>query len=80
MKVCAHFNLAPFHNVHERFDTLAEAKEYLQDHGSRDRYDDRSAVDIYPQCAECDSAMNFHDSPMARYELGPRGGIRKATV
>jgi hypothetical protein len=37
-------------------------------------------MDLYPQCGDCDSAMNFHDYPMVRYELGQRGGIKKVAV
>ena len=29
---------------------------------------------------ECDSACNFHDYPMALFEVGPRGGVRETAV
>jgi hypothetical protein len=45
-------------------------------------------VDLYaPACGvgedkeiHCNRYMNFHDYPMARYQVGPRGGIRKVPV
>lgn len=42
-------------------------------------------VDLYPACPDggdlcCTSHENFHDYPMARYEVGVRGGIKKVTV
>ena len=42
-------------------------------------------VDLYPACREgddlhCTDRENFHDYPMARYQIGARGGVRKVTV
>ena len=49
--------------------------------------DEMPALDLYPACAEeshrdgmhCNSQMNFHDWPMTRFQVGPRGGIRRVT-
>lgn len=43
-------------------------------------------VDLYaPACRDsddlhCTSRENYHDYPMARYEVGPQGGIRRVFV
>lgn len=89
MKVCAHINYGPFNNGHERFDSIAEAVEYFRSKvagvdygtglGSRE-YGDEQNMDLYPQCSDCSSGMCFHDYPMVRYAVGPRGGIRKESV
>lgn len=91
MKICAHMNLGPYSNHHARFDTIADAVNTFRNElesfygtleGILDRTgeDNAPVVDVYPQCNDCDSHMNFHDYPMARYALGPRGGITKRYV
>lgn len=37
-----------------------------------------SEAELYSD--ECNSQMNFHDYPSARWQIGPRGGIRKVYV
>jgi hypothetical protein len=84
MKVCAHMNLGPFQNDHERFGSVAAALDFfrdsLQDMGIDKGDGDHYVIDLYPECSECSYGMNFHDYPMARYELGPRGGLSKVIV
>jgi hypothetical protein len=84
MKVCVHANYGPFNNGFGRYDTMAQALDMFRvdlralgiDSGDGEHY----TLDFYPQCEECNSLMCFHDYPMARYELGPRGGMRRVTV
>jgi len=81
MKVCAHINGGPHHRWHERFASVALAVEAFRagmaalkiDRGDGEHY----TMALYPQCDECESEMNFHDYPLARYRVGPRGGIRR---
>ena len=86
MKVCAHFCLSPYQHHHQRFDRIYEAVgwlwKYLIQDGNLGPYDENYPVvmDLYPQCEDCNSQMNFHDYPMSRYQVGPRGGIRKVYV
>jgi hypothetical protein len=86
MKVCAHFNLSPYQHYHKRFDSIHAAKHWLWDYlipqGNLAPYnpDYPVVLDVYPQCKDCNSQMNFHDYPMARYSVGPRGGIRKEMI
>lgn len=92
MQVCAHMNLGPFVHVHRRYGSIAAARfgfyQMLEKHyGAVDKSiaevrgpDEMPALDLYPLCNQCTSNMNFHDYPMARYQVGIRGGIRKVTV
>lgn len=86
MKVCAHYCLSPYQHHHQRFDSGAQAKHWLWDYlipqGNLGPYDPDYPVvmDLYPQCKDCTDHMNFHDYPMARYQVGPRGGIRKVCI
>ncbi|QNJ59254.1 hypothetical protein SEA_MRMIYAGI_40 [Mycobacterium phage MrMiyagi] len=91
MKVCAHMNLGPFKNHHERFESASDAVENFREsleafYGDlkgiveRTGEDYRPSLDLYPECSDCNSHMNFHDYPMTRYEVGNRGGIRKVIV
>ena len=81
MKVCAHINGGPFQRWHERFASVALAVEAFRvsmaelsvKTGDGEHY----TLDLYPQCDDCDSAMNFHDWPMTRFQLGPRGGLQR---
>ena len=83
MKVCASINLGPFNRTAERFDSIAAAVAYFrsevagQDYGTGT---DEQVMDIYPQCTNCTAGMTFHDYPMARYAVGPRGGVTKQYV
>ena len=93
MKVCAHINYGPHQNGHQRFDTVARAVDYFRRevadnpyrHGSTEESDGCYVMDLYPEADEngepcgCDSAMNFHDYPMTRYSVGPRGGVQRQT-
>jgi hypothetical protein len=84
MKVCAHYNYGPFAHEHERYHSIADALYGFTlllavvgvDTGDGEHY----TIDLYPQCSECDSQMNFHDYPMTRYQLGPRGGLARQYV
>ena len=47
--------------------------------------DEMPCVDLYPACRvndelHCTRHENFHDYPMARYQVGVRGGIRRVTT
>jgi hypothetical protein len=80
MKVCAHFNVAPFEHYHERFSTMDAAKRHLQENGRFDSFShgERPSVWLAPQCKECWDNANFHEFAVI-YELGPRGGLRRLT-
>lgn len=83
MKVCAHINpgTGSIAMHHKRFNTIEEAVEYFRNLVLLVSYPTEDAVmDLYPQCDDCSSLMNFHDYPMARYAVGPRGGIKKVIV
>lgn len=88
MKVCAWINSAPFQNDIHRFDSVSEAIEYFRDRvaywckrdGLSTDENGYYVMDLYPQCDECEPMMNFHDYPMSRYSVGPRGDIRKECV
>ena len=78
MQVCAHINYGPHNHGHKRFRTIADAVHYFgrdvagEDYGTGT---DEQVMDLFPQCPDCTSGMNFHDYPMVRYSVGPRGGI-----
>ena len=90
--VCAHVNLGPFVHHHFRAESCKAAvagfaRLVEQHYGVLDksiaeirRPDEMPCVDLYPQCRECNSHMNFHDYPMVRHQVGPRGGIRRVRV
>ena len=91
MKVCAHMNTGPFSNEHSVFDSIGDAISEFRDildakYGNLSDILERTgeeyapALDVYPACGDCNSQMNFHDHPMSRYQVGPRGGIRKVYV
>ena len=86
MKVCAHFMLSPYQRSHRRFDSAAKAKYWLWDYlipqGNLGPYNPNYPItlDLYPQCDDCTSEMNFHGDIMTRYEVGPKGGIRRVTT
>ena len=83
MKVCAHINHGPC-NSHARYDSIYDAVVAFRDNqwqlGQLGADTADATMDLYPQCGQCTWRMNFHDYPMARYELGPRGGVRKVIV
>lgn len=83
MKVCAWANLSPYQHVHKRFDSQAAGLKWFREYG-RDvgwsNHGDPACIDFYPVCKDCQDGMNFHDYPMVRFEVGPRGGIRKVCV
>lgn len=86
MKVCAHMFLSPYSSYHKRFDSAAQAKHWLWDYlypqGNLAGYDPDHPVgmNIYPQCDQCNSQMNFHDYPAYQFVVGPRGGISRKRV
>lgn len=91
MKVCAHMNLGPFSHHHSVANTISEAVENFRDsldafYGDlsgileRTGEDNAPTLDLYPACDDCSAQMCFHDYPMSRYTVGPRGGIRKEFV
>ncbi len=83
MKVCAHINYGPFNHGHKRFGSVSAAVRYFTSEVAGTDYGtgtDEQCLDVFPQCEDCTSGMCFHDYPMARYELGPRGGVRKAAI
>ncbi len=83
MKVCAHINYGPFNNDVERFDSIGAAVSFFRREVAGDDFGTGTAdqcMDVYPQCDDCVSGMNFHDYPMARFEPGRRGGIRRVNV
>lgn len=51
---------------------------YTNGHERFDSVD--QAISYYPQCDQCDSAANYHDYPMSRYVVGPRGGLAKEVI
>lgn len=88
MRVCAHINFGPYTNGHERSDSVDQAISYSRKevvdspfiHGSTEESDGCYVMDLYPQCDQCDSAANYHDYPMSRYVVGPRGGLAKEVI
>lgn len=86
MRVCASINWYPFQHEAQRFGSIRAALDYFGEHADRgfvSAYDDeRATMDLYPDehaaGMVCDSVATYHDSPMVRYTVGPRGGIRKA--
>lgn len=88
MKVCAHINYGPFQNGHERFDSIGAALEFFREkvvdnryrEGTTDDADGCYTIDLNEQCDDCSSMENYHDYPMLRYDVGPRGGLRKAYI
>lgn len=90
MRVCASINYGPHQNGHERFDSVAEAIEYFRREViespylciefSDYPYADYGVMDLYPQCDLCTDGSTFHDYPMARYGIGKRGGLHKASI
>lgn len=78
MRVCAHIHYGPYNFGHKRFRTIGDAVHYFRREVAGEDYGtgtDDQCMDLYPQCPDCDSMMNFHDYPDARYTVGPRGGI-----
>ena len=91
MKVCVHYNLGPFDQHYVSAASINEAVRFFRDslesyYGElsgileRTGEDYAPAMNLYPYCKECTDNMCFHDYPMARYTVGPRGGIRKEFV
>lgn len=88
MRVCAHINYGPFNNGHKRFDTIALALGYFRAEvidnpyrsGTSDEEDGCYTIDLYPQCARCTGTECWHDYPMARYDVGPRNGLRSVRI
>ena len=84
MKVCAHYNTGPYQSHHARYGSIREAvrefRQTLSELGIETGDGEYYTLDVCPQCDDCDSRMNFHDYPTARYQLGPRGGISKVCV
>lgn len=82
-KVCAHITYGPFNQGHERFSSVKDAVEHFKNEVAGTDYGtgtDEQAMDLYPQCDDCTSGMNFHDYPMSRYSVGPKGGVHKEYV
>lgn len=83
MKVCAHIQFGPFNNGHERFDTIGEARAYFRNTVAGNDFGtgtDEQTMDLYPQCTDCTSGMNFHDWPMTRWVVTEKGTIRMELV
>lgn len=90
--VCAHIVTQPFQHERHRFGSIADAVAYFRRHvvaspyGAEPVPGEYPIMDLYPERDEngiacgCDSAMNFHDYPMVRYSVGPRGGIVRERV
>jgi hypothetical protein len=85
MKVCASINLGPFNHEAIMFTSIAEAVRYFRSEVAGIDYGtgtDEQVMDLYPQCKtsaglRCHSGATFHDWPMVRYAVGPRGGIAR---
>ena len=89
MRVCAHIVTGPFGREHRRFATVADAQSWFRSEvcepagfvGMTDEErSDYYGMDLYPACDLCDSEMNFHDYPMTRYGVGPRGGMIRVSI
>ena len=88
MRVCAHMILGPFSHHHMVAATIGEAVQNFTD-SLEGYYGDLSGIlertgeeyapnlALYPACDDCNSEMCFHDYPMTRYVVGPRGGINR---
>lgn len=83
MKVCASIHYGPWNNGHARFDSIAAAQAHFArevagtDFGTGT---DEQVMDLYPQCNECFDGATFHDYPMIRLGVGPRGGVRREVI
>lgn len=79
MKICAHFTVAPFEHYHVRLDSVGQAKRELRSQGRFDSFPcgERPSVWVAEQCNDCSDVENYHEHATI-YELGPRGGVRKA--
>ena len=78
MKVCAAINYGPFNHGHKRFDTIREAVRYFTNEVAGVDWGtgtDEQVMDLYPQCDDCTDGETYHDYPMVRYTVGPRGGV-----
>jgi hypothetical protein len=83
MKVCASIHYGPWNHGVERFDTVAAAVEYFRRNVAGEDFgtgDSDQCMDIHPQCGLCTDGATFHDYPLARYVVGPRGGVRREFI
>lgn len=68
---------------HEMFPSISTAVDYFRSEVAGIDYGtgtDEQIMDLYPQCEtsaglRCHSGATFHDYPMVRYQVGPRGGV-----
>jgi hypothetical protein len=85
MKVCASINLGPFNHEAIMFENIAGAVEYFRSEVAGVDYGTGTSdqmMDLYPQCGtssglRCHASAIFHDYPILRYAVGPRGGIQR---
>jgi len=88
MKVCASINLGPYNHEAVMFDSIAKAVAYFRTYVAGIDYGtgtDEQVMDLYPQCntsagLRCHAGATFHDYPMTRYAVGPRGGVQRVIV
>ena len=84
VKVCAHISLGHTHGnaqYFERFESIQGAVKHFRDQEpSREAGEQYEAgvMDLYPQCDQCTYRECYHDYPMARYTVGPCGGVVNA--
>lgn len=70
------------------FDSIAESVRYFRDEVAGIDYGtgtDEQVMDLYPQCEQdtdlrCSDNATFHDYPMTRYVVGPRGGVARVMI
>lgn len=88
MKVCASINLGPWNHEAIMFESIGRAVDYFRSEVAGVDYGtgtDEQVMDLYPQCKtsaglRCHSGATFHDYPMTRFVVGPRGGIQRQIV
>jgi hypothetical protein len=67
------------------FDSIGTAVGYFRSEVAGIDYGtgtDEQVMDLYPQCdtsagLRCHSGATFHDYPMVRFAVGPRGGVQR---
>jgi len=84
-KYCAHINLGPWNRMQRYFPTIGAAVDYFRSEirgedfgtGTEDQ-----VIDLYiakdqhsDEKCECNESENYHDYPLVRYSVGPRGGV-----
>ena len=84
MKYCVAFNVGG-NQGHERYRTLGDVRSELRRAHEAMGFAtvttregevvQADTADIYPVCDDCHNGATYHDYPIRRYQIGPRGGV-----